>query len=83
MPAPGSQRQVDRPNDLSYDPTRNLLLAANVGDPAIPDSFTLSMVDVTQKRLVASVPVPGRTGWTIYDPQTDSFYVNIAKLTLR
>src|SRR5512136_1854059 len=66
-----------RPNGLSYDPVRNILLAANVGDPAIPGSFTVSMVDVEQRAMSASVPVPGRTRWTIFDPQSNAFYVNI------
>src|SRR5437868_675750 len=29
-----------RPNGLAYDPKHDLLLAANVGDRQIPDSFT-------------------------------------------
>ena len=66
-----------RPNGLSYDPSRNLLLAANVGDPAVPGSFTVSMVDVGQKTMIAAVPVPGRTRWTVFDPQSDAFYVAI------
>jgi len=66
-----------RPNGLSYDFRRNLLLAANVGDPAIPGSFTVSMVDVEQRAMSASVPVPGRTRWTIFDSQSNAFYVNI------
>jgi DNA-binding beta-propeller fold protein YncE len=67
-----------RPNGLSFDPRRGHLLAANVGDPSIPGSFTLSVVDVQLQQMVASIPVPGRTRWTIYDRQTDAFYVNIA-----
>ncbi len=67
-----------KPNGLSFDPRRRLLLAANVGDPAISGSFTVSMVDVVQRKMMASIPVPGRTRWTIFDPATDSFYVNIA-----
>jgi len=66
-----------RPNGLAYDPMRNLLLAANVGDPAMPGSFTVSMVDVERRAMIASVPVPGRTRWTIFDPQSNAFYVNI------
>src|SRR5512136_1462467 len=66
-----------RPNGLSYDPGRNLLLAANVGDPALPGSLTVSMVDVERPMMIASVPVPGRTRWTIFDPQSNAFYVNI------
>jgi len=67
-----------RPNGLAFDPQRGLLLAANVGDPGIPGSFTLSIVDVVKKEMVASIPVPGRTRWTVFDPQADEFYVNIS-----
>lgn len=67
-----------RPNGLAYDAKRNVLLVANVGDPTIPNSFTLSMVDVAQQKMVASIPVPGRTRWAIFDPENDLFYVNIA-----
>ncbi|HSV85703.1 MAG TPA: YncE family protein [Levilinea sp.] len=67
-----------RPNGLAFDPQRGLLLAANVGNPDIPGSFTLSIVDVVQHKMVASIPVPGRTRWTVFDPQAEVFYVNIA-----
>jgi DNA-binding beta-propeller fold protein YncE len=66
-----------RPNGLAYDPARNLLLAANVGDPAVPGSFTVSIVDVAQRTLIASIPVPGRTRWAVFDGQAEAFYVNI------
>jgi DNA-binding beta-propeller fold protein YncE len=66
-----------RPNGLAYDPARNLLLAANVGDPAQPGSFTVSVVDVAQQVMMASIPVPGRTRWAIYDAGAQVFYVNI------
>jgi DNA-binding beta-propeller fold protein YncE len=66
-----------RPNGLAYDPKRHHLLAANVGDPMVPGSFTVSIVDVATHRLVADVPVPGRTRWTVYDPVADVFHVNI------
>jgi len=67
-----------RPNGLSFDPIRGHLLAANVGDPSIPASFTLSLVSVSAGKMIASIPVPGRTRWTIYDRQADVFYVNIS-----
>lgn len=67
-----------RPNGLSFDSKRGLLLAANVGNPDIPDSFTLSVVDVVQRKMIASIPVAGRTRWTVFDSQADVFYVNIA-----
>ncbi len=66
-----------KPNGLAYDPARGLLLAANVGDPAIPRSYTLTMVDVGARAVVASIEVPGRTRWTVFDPDRDLFYVNI------
>ena len=67
-----------RPNGLAYDAPRRRLLAANVGDPAIPDSFTVSIVDVAASRCVVDVPVAGRTRWTVFDRETEVFHVNIA-----
>jgi DNA-binding beta-propeller fold protein YncE len=67
-----------RPNGLAYDPDKDLLLVANVGDPEIPDSFSLSMVNAKEERTTASVPMPGRTRWTVFDAQAEVFYVNIA-----
>jgi DNA-binding beta-propeller fold protein YncE len=55
------------------------LLAANVGNPEIPNSFTLSIVDVAEKKMIASIPVAGRTRWTVFDSHANVFYVNIAK----
>jgi DNA-binding beta-propeller fold protein YncE len=67
-----------RPNGLAYDAGRNLLLAANVGDPAAPGSSTVSIVDVDRKAMVASVPVLGRTRWAVFDPAAGMFFVNIS-----
>ncbi len=67
-----------RPNGLSFDPIRGHLLAANVGDPAVPGSFTVSMVDAGAGKMIASIPVAGRNRWTIVYPKIDCFYVNIA-----
>ncbi len=67
-----------RPNGLAYDPRRNTLLAANVGDPAIPGSHSVSIVDVAAGRRIIDVPVHGRTRWTVFDDESGSFYVNIA-----
>jgi DNA-binding beta-propeller fold protein YncE len=67
-----------KPNGLAYDPGRGLLLAANVGDPSLPGSFTVSVVDVSARAMIADVPVSGRTRWTVFDPESACFYVNIA-----
>jgi DNA-binding beta-propeller fold protein YncE len=67
-----------RPNGLAFDPGRRTLLAANVGDPADPPSHTLSIVDTDRGVLRASIPVAGRTRWTVFDAAADRFFVNIA-----
>jgi DNA-binding beta-propeller fold protein YncE len=67
-----------RPNGLAHDGRRGRLLAAHVGDPAIPGSCTVSVVDVEGRKRVADIPVAGRTRWTVYDPVADVFHVNIA-----
>lgn len=81
--APGAEREAVKvpvgvkPNGLAFDPGRGILIAANVGDPAIPGSFTVSVVEVAGKERIAEVPVPGRTRWAVYDAARDLFYVNI------
>lgn len=81
--APGPDPKVTkiavgvRPNGLAYDAGRRLLLAANVGDPAVPRSFTLSMVDLDAGAMRSSIEVPGRTRWTVFDAEAQAFYVNI------
>jgi DNA-binding beta-propeller fold protein YncE len=66
------------PNGLAYDHARRLILAANVGDPQIPGSQTISMIDLDAQAMLAEIRVPGRTRWAIYDPDAQVFYVNIA-----
>ena len=81
---PGAERQAAKipvgvkPNGLAFDSARGILIAANVGDSSIANSFTLSVVDVGRKERIAEIPVPGRTRWTVYDPVREAFYVNIA-----
>lgn len=82
---PGSESMLEkvsvgvRPNGLAFDDQHGLLLSAHVGDPAIPDSFTVALVDVAGRQVRASIPVPGRTRWAIFDPTARVFYVNIAR----
>ena len=66
-----------RPNGLAYDAKRRLVLAANVGDPAVPHSYTLSMIDLDANAMRASIEVPGRTRWAVFDAEAQAFYVNI------
>ena len=66
-----------RPNGLAFDPKRNMLLAANVGDPAKPETHTVTLVDVARGVIFANPRVPGRTRWAIFDAATDRFFVNV------
>jgi DNA-binding beta-propeller fold protein YncE len=82
--APGDERNAFKigvgvkPNGVAFDSKRGLLVVANVGDPAISNSYTASVVDLGRKERVAEIEVPGRTRWAIYDPATETFFINIA-----
>jgi DNA-binding beta-propeller fold protein YncE len=82
--SPGPDPQVLKipvgvhPNGLAYDHRRRLILAANVGDPQMPGSQTISIVDLDSQTMLAEIRVPGRTRWAVYDPDAQVFYVNIA-----
>jgi DNA-binding beta-propeller fold protein YncE len=67
------------PNGLAYDPGRRIVLAANVGDPAVPGSHTLSLIDLAHEARRTEIAAPGRTRWAVFDPRPELFYVNIAQ----
>ena len=67
------------PNGLAFDLKRHHLLAANVSRPDDPAPITVSILDLHKRILTSDIAVPGRTRWTVFDPQNDCFYVNISK----
>jgi DNA-binding beta-propeller fold protein YncE len=67
------------PNGLAFDPSRQHLLAANVSRQDDPAPVTVSVVNTETKTLDADITVPGRTRWTVFDRESDRFYVNISK----
>ncbi len=67
-----------KPNGLAFDAARGILIAANLGDPSIPGSHSVSVVDLARRERIAEVKVPGRTRWAIYDATGEMFFVNIA-----
>ena len=81
---PGPDPQVSkvtvgvRPNGLAYDHGRRQALVANVGDPSVPGSHSLTVVSLDDRAVRAEITVPGRTRWAVYDPDAQAFYVNIA-----
>jgi hypothetical protein len=38
----------------------------------------VAVVDVVKRAVVATVEVPGRTRWTVFDPSQEMFFINIA-----
>jgi DNA-binding beta-propeller fold protein YncE len=81
--APGAERDAfkvavgTKPNGLAFD-GRGTLIAANIGDPSVPNSCTVSVVDVERRERTAEITVPGRTRWAVYDAAREMFFVNIA-----
>jgi DNA-binding beta-propeller fold protein YncE len=67
-----------KPNGLAFDAARGTLIAANIGDPSIPDSYSVSVVDLARRERIAEIKVPGRTRWAMYDEALEMFFVNIA-----
>lgn len=67
-----------RPNGLAYDARRARLLVAHVGDPGIPGSRMVSIVDVLAQQRIADVCVAGRTRWAVCDTIADDYHINIA-----
>jgi len=82
--APGDEQNAFKiavgvkPNGLAFGPARGILIAANVGDPSIPDSYSVSIVDLGRRERIAEVKVPCRTRWAVYDVAREMFFVNIA-----
>jgi DNA-binding beta-propeller fold protein YncE len=81
---PGEERNAFKigvgikPNGVAFDSRRGLLVVANVGDPAISNSFTASVVDLERRERIAEIKVPGRTRWAVYNPALETFFINIA-----
>jgi DNA-binding beta-propeller fold protein YncE len=68
----------ERPNGLAYDPVRHHLFVFNIGDsPGV--NCTVSVVAVDEMRVIATIPLPGRPRWAVYDPASEHVYANIQK----
>jgi DNA-binding beta-propeller fold protein YncE len=64
------------PNAIAYDPTRRHLFAFNLGEP-IGQNCTASVVALDRTAVIATIPLPGRPRWAVYDVATDRVYANI------
>jgi DNA-binding beta-propeller fold protein YncE len=68
----------DHPNGLAYDPVRHHLFVFNIGDPP-GVNCTTSVVAVDEMRVIATIPLPGRPRWAVYDSASEHVYANIQK----
>jgi DNA-binding beta-propeller fold protein YncE len=66
-----------RPNGLAFDPDARNLYSFNLGEPA-GTNCTASAVSVDGHRVVASIRLPGRPRWAVFDGETRSVYANIS-----
>jgi DNA-binding beta-propeller fold protein YncE len=68
----------ERPNGLAYDPVRRRLFVFNIGNPP-GVNCTVSVVTVDEMRVIATIPLPGRPRWAVYDAVTEHIYANVQK----
>ncbi len=66
-----------RPNALAYDAERRNLFSFDLGEPA-GMNCTASVVSIDQQKLSATIALPGRPRWAVFDDATHAVYVNIA-----
>ena len=72
----GSVEVGPRPNGIAYDPTRHNVFAFNLGEP-IGENCSASVVSLGDMRVIATLPLPGRPRWAVYDGERDRVYANI------
>lgn len=66
-----------RPNGLAFDPKARNLYSFNLGEPA-GMNCTASVVSVDDQRIVATLGLPGRPRWAMFDGETRCVYANIS-----
>jgi DNA-binding beta-propeller fold protein YncE len=65
-----------RPNGLAFDTRRGHLYSFNLGEPP-GTGCTASVVAVDEPHVVATVALPGRPRWAVFDPSSDRVFVAI------
>lgn len=66
-----------RPNGLAFDPKARNLFSFNLGEPA-GTNCTASVVSVDDQRIVATLRLPGRPRWAVFDRESRCVYANIS-----
>jgi len=65
-----------RPNGLAFDTRRGHLYCFNLGEPP-GTGCTASVVDLDEWHVMATIPLPGRPRWAVFDPSSDRVFVAI------
>jgi DNA-binding beta-propeller fold protein YncE len=65
-------------NGLAYDCDRRQLFVFNLGDPPGVNS-TVSVVAVDELEVIATISLPGRPRWAVYDPNSQRVYANVQR----
>ena len=64
------------PNALAFDAGRQRLFTFNLGQPP-GQNCTASVISLDPPHLAATIALPGRPRWAVYDPATDQVFANI------
>jgi DNA-binding beta-propeller fold protein YncE len=66
-----------RPNGLAFDRDARNVYSFNLGEPA-GTNCTASVISIDTQRVVATLPLPGRPRWAMFDGETRCVYANIS-----
>ncbi|HEV8470296.1 MAG TPA: hypothetical protein VGR46_11865 [Candidatus Limnocylindria bacterium] len=66
-----------RPNGLAFDDLMRTIFSFNLGEP-IGTNYTASVVALDDPRVVATIRLPGRPRWAVFDDPSRAVYANIA-----
>jgi hypothetical protein len=64
------------PNALAFDQARDWLYSFNLGEP-IGENCTASVLGLDPPNVIATIELPGRPRWAVYDQATDQVFANI------
>src|SRR5262249_35095371 len=64
------------PNGLAFDGMGGHLFSFNLGEP-IGENCTASVIDLAGQRVLATIELPGRPRWALWDQATNQVYANI------
>lgn len=64
------------PNGLAFDRNGGQLFSFNLGEP-IGENCTASVIGLAGQRVIATIDLPGRPRWAVWEQATNQVYANI------